>query len=178
MIREPTFFESSKAFKIARYLAHFVGLACLSAFVWITIVLVRSSSLWEFLPVELLFLVVYSGIYIYLLYKNPVLKLSAEGITVRRFFRSRFYAWKALCQAGILWRCESKGGVSHYFNDFVLILPGGSPRTFRDNTFLLRNRWKIVHLPMDPEIRDYVTAHYGPLDFDFTDGKSGDPRKS
>lgn len=95
------------------------------------------------------------------LYTAPAVTLGEEGIAVRFWFRKRFYPWKEICQAGYLW---SRGNIG-YYSELVLLLPGGSPRRNRDKTFRLRNLGKIVRLPMDPEIVEYILAHYGLLDF-------------
>lgn len=99
---------------------------------------------------------------------NPKITLTEEGILVNRFFWKKLYPWNQIAQAGILWRM----GKGIWYNDFVLLLQGGSRRGYKDKTFLLRNIGKLIHMdPSDP-VQTYVRKHYGPLDFDLSDGRS------
>lgn len=93
--------------------------------------------------------------------------LSEDGVLIRCLFIPRFWSWAQISQAGILWRMKRYGR----YNDFVLLLHNGSPRRYRDMTFVLRNQFKLIHLPATAEARDYVVRHYGPLDFDLSDGQ-------
>lgn len=81
------------------------------------------------------------------------------------------FQWNQVVQVEILYRpwLYRRGDDENYFD---ILLPGGSPRRYRDKTFPYRNIGKLVQLPNTPEIRDYVIRHYGPLDFDLTDGQS------
>lgn len=97
-------------------------------------------------------------------YQTASGELTPEGIYVRHFFRRRFYAWSQIQQAGILYRSGRGGG--HY--DIILVKPGGSPRKPGTLTglFLLRNLFRLIHLPDDQELIDYIAAHLGPLAYD------------
>lgn len=97
----------------------------------------------------------------------PALSLTEEGVHVRVLFVKRFWNWNDISQAGILWRRKKYG----YYNDFVLLRKGGSPRRYRDKTFVLRNQFKLIHLPVTEGVRRFVNRHYGPLDFDLFDGR-------
>lgn len=94
-------------------------------------------------------------------------ELTAEGIYVRVFLLRRFYPWDSIRQAGVLWRM----GRGMHYNELVLLKPGGSPRKYRDRLFVLRNRFRLIHLGDSPALREYVIRHYGPLDFDLSDGR-------
>ena len=97
-------------------------------------------------------------------YQTASGELTEEGVYVRHYFVRRFYAWSEIRQAGILYR-TSKGG--EYYG-IILVKPGGSPRKPGDLTglFLLRNLFRLIHIPDEPEFIDYVTAHLGPLAYD------------
>ena len=94
--------------------------------------------------------------------------MSDEGIYIRVLLNTKFLRWRDISQAGILWRTRKYG----YYNDFVLLKPGGSVRRYGDKSFALRNVFRLIHLPATQEVRDFVTRHYGPLDFDLSDGKA------
>lgn len=99
----------------------------------------------------------------------PRVDLSEKGIRVRVLLYSRSYTWKEIRQAGILYR----RGRNCWYNQLVLLPPGGSPRKYKDKLFVLRNYFVLIKLPLyTEEIRSYVCCHYGPLDFDLSDGKS------
>ena len=52
--------------------------------------------------------------------------------------------------------------------EIILVKSGGSPRKPGDLTdlFFLRNLFRLIHIPDEPELIDYVTAHLGPLAYD------------
>lgn len=97
--------------------------------------------------------------------------LTESGIKRKGLFKSKFIPWQDIQQAGVLWQSYNKG----HWNDFVLLRKGGSPRKFRDKTFLMRNefylRHDLIHLPYKPEVLDFVKKYYGLLDFDLANGK-------
>ena len=97
-------------------------------------------------------------------YQTAAGELTEEGVYVRHFFLRRFYPWSDILQAGILYR-RGKGGGDY---DIILVKPGGSPRKPGDlnGLFLMRNIFRLIHIPDDPELIDYVTAHFGPLAYD------------
>ena len=94
-------------------------------------------------------------------------EMTPEGVYVRVFIRRRFYPWSSIRQAGILWRL----GRYCRYNEIVLLKQNGSRRGYRDGGFLARNFFKIIHLPHSEAARAYIVAHYGPLDFDLSDGR-------
>ena len=98
----------------------------------------------------------------------PKVDLSEEGIRVRVLLFSRSYTWKEIRQVGILYR----RGRNCWYNQLVLLPPGGSPRKYKDKLFVLRNYFTLIKLPFyTEEIRAYICRYYGPLDFDLADGK-------
>lgn len=106
-------------------------------------------------------------------WNNPRIWLGEEGVCVKFLLRKHTFRWNQVVQAGILYRPNLHRKSFHADGDyFYILLPGGSPRRYRDKTFPYRNIGKLVQLPNTPEIRDYVIRHYGPLDFDLTDGQS------
>lgn len=88
-------------------------------------------------------------------------ELTNEGVYVRLFLLRRFYPWDSIRQAGVLWRM----GRGMHYNDLVL-LPNGTPKLPGMRFPQRTNRRKVVYLPAAPEIRAYIIAHYGLLDFD------------
>ena len=97
-------------------------------------------------------------------YQSASGELTPEGVYVRHYFVRRFYAWSEIRQAGILFR-RGKGGGNY---DIILVKSGGSPRKPGDLTglFFQRNLFRLIHIPDEPELIDYVTAHLGPLAYD------------
>ena len=81
--------------------------------------------------------------------------------------QSRGVILLAIRQAGILWRL----GRSCRYNEIILLKQNGSRRGYRDGGFLARNLFKIIHIPYSEAARAYIVAHYGPLDFDLSDGR-------
>ena len=96
-------------------------------------------------------------------YQSAPGELTEEGVYVRHFLIRRFYPWSRIIQAGIL-RRNTKGMPQ----EIILVKSGGSPRKPGDLTglFLLRNLFRLIHIPDEPELIDYVTAHLGPLAYD------------
>ena len=94
-------------------------------------------------------------------------ELTEEGVYVRVLLNRRFYPWASIRQAGILY-CMGRGT---RYNSLVLLKPGGSPRRYRDGLFAYRNAFHLIFLGGSPAIREYVIRHYGPLDFDLSDGR-------
>lgn len=98
----------------------------------------------------------------------PVVELTEEGIAFRILLRRRCFLWKDILQAGILWR----RGKNSMYNELVLVIPGGSCRRYKDKWFLLRNPFTAIKMAYyNEEVRQYVIRHYGPLDFNLSDGQ-------
>lgn len=98
----------------------------------------------------------------------PKIVMTGQGVTVHKLGRKRFYAWTDIQQAGILYR--QPGG--RKYNELVLLKPGGSKRGFRDKSFDRRNFGRIIYIEVTDGIRRFVVKHYGPLDFDLSDGRA------
>ena len=96
-------------------------------------------------------------------YQSAPGELTEEGVYVRHFLIRRFYPWSDIIQAGIL-RRNTKGMPQ----EIILVKPGGSPRKpgEHDTLFLLRNLFRLIHIPDETEFIDFVTAHLGPLAYD------------
>lgn len=95
-------------------------------------------------------------------YENPTGTLTEEGVYVRHFIVKRFYRWSEIRQMGIL----ARNGRKTYY-EIILVKPGASVRTGAgDQTFLWRNLFRLIHIPYDPGTLHYITACYGPWDFD------------
>lgn len=92
----------------------------------------------------------------------PWVSFSEDAVSVMILFKTRQYRWKDICQVGVL-RLYREGNA---YPNFVILLPGGSRRKYKDKSFQLRNMTKLISIPYTPAIRMYVNSHYGPLDFD------------
>ena len=103
----------------------------------------------------------------------PYAVLEEAGVTYRFLFRTGFLPWKDFLQAGIcLFENKKAGGVVIKSYKLGLLLPGGTPKRPGLRFPQRVNRLKVVYLPDTPQIRDFVIAHYGLLDFD----ESADPK--
>ena len=100
-------------------------------------------------------------------YSVPFVWLSADGIYVRALFRKRYYPWDSIKQAGILY-CMGRG---MWYNEIALLKANGSPRRYKDKTFLLRNIGRKIRVSYSEDAKNYIIRHYGPLDFDLSDGR-------
>lgn len=89
-------------------------------------------------------------------YQSAPGELTEEGVYVRHFLIRRFYPWSRIIQAGILRR--NTKGMPH---EIILVKPGE-----HDTLFLLRNLFRLIHIPDETELIDFVTAHLGPLAYD------------
>lgn len=100
-------------------------------------------------------------------YQSAPGELTAEGVYVRHFFIRRFYPWSEILQAGIL---AQRGRNDHC--EIILVKPGGSPRRPGDHPtlFLMRNLFRLIHIPADEETAAYVVARFGPLAYDQSKG--------
>lgn len=128
------------------------------------------ASVWDLVFVVLM-LGLFVGLWLHMLTETAPGELTKEGVYIRPFLIRRFYPWASIRQAGVLWRM----GRGVCYNELVLLKPGGSLRRYRDWSFSLRNGFHLIRLGDNPAIRDYVIRHYGPLDFDLSDGR---PEKS
>lgn len=103
----------------------------------------------------------------------PDAVLSDAGVLYRFLFRRHFLPWQEFIQAGIcLFENKKAGGVVIKSYKLGLLLPNGIPKRPGLRFPQRVNRMNVVYLPDTPEIRDFVIAHYGLLDFD----ESADPR--
>ena len=103
----------------------------------------------------------------------PYAALNEAGVAYRFVFQRRFLPWQEFIQAGIcLFENKKAGGVVIKSYKLGLLLPSGTPKRPGLRFPQRVNRMKVVYLPDTPEIRDFVIAHYGLLDFD----EQADPR--
>lgn len=103
----------------------------------------------------------------------PYVSMSEAGVTYRFLLRRRFLLWKEIRQAGIcLFETKKPGGIVHNSYKLGLLLPNGFPKEPGQRISYYKNMGRIIYLPDTREIRDYIIAHYGLLDFD----ESADPR--
>lgn len=103
----------------------------------------------------------------------PYVAMSEAGVAYRFFLRRRFLPWPEFRQAGIcLFENKKATGIVHKSYRLGLLLPGGVPKTLGRRISYYKNMGRIIYLPDTREIRAFVIAHYGLLDFD----ESADPR--
>lgn len=94
----------------------------------------------------------------------PYVVLDREGVTVR-FFRKQYFPWRSIQQTGRYHRNRKDYAASCY--SLALVLPGGSgKRAGVDKTFLDRNLTHVIALPNDRNIRLFIVARYGKLNYD------------
>ncbi len=91
----------------------------------------------------------------------PYLVLSCEGVMVRFLFRKRHYRWSEIMEAGRYWR-NKKAPAKENFS-LVLVCPLG--------------KGKRIQLPNEREIRLFILAHYGYLNYDNYKGISSYEKK-
>ena len=122
--------------------------------------------------------VLYAILWLYIMvvafHSMAAVTLSDDGVSVRVFVRTKHYSWDEIVQAGVLWRARQ---YSHY-NDLVLLPKTGAPGDHRKTAFMFKNKFHLIHLPYTPDALTYVLSHYGPLDFDHSDGQGLKKTKS
>lgn len=159
--------------KIRDRIARFIALAMFSFFSFIAILL-TIAMITEHLPSEgwailLLLEFFWFSVAYGMLVTCPCVEMTPEGISVRVLFRTRHYEWGEIQQAGILYRM----GRGMHYNQLVLVTAKGSPRKYKDKWFLLRNPFTLIPITVQlTHTAEYVRKHYGPLDFDLSDGRS------
>lgn len=123
----------------------------------IVLVIIDSEEIW--------LLLVFASVYLPLLWvasatAAPYVELSPEGITYRYFFKKQEVSWDALVQVCFFLKIKLPG--------YSLILPGGVPykKGQRYDLFDLRNPFRHIHLPNDPEIGEMIRTYYGEPDYD------------
>ena len=94
-------------------------------------------------------------------FSRPYVVLDQSGVIYRLLFRKKFYRWGEVAQVGIRNTKATKVPVEYLF-PIVIVLPG----PFKH--LLMRGLFQSLLIPNQPEIRKFVTIHYGPLDFDDT----------
>lgn len=130
-------------------------------------------GLWMLLEGELigLLILLYALFWLYMMsvafYSMAGVTLSNDGVYVRVFIKRKHYSWNEIVQAGVLWRKIKY----RYYNELVLLPKAGVPGNPRDKLFMFRNQFHLIHIPYTPDTISFVLFHYGPLDFDFSDGK-------
>ena len=104
---------------------------------------------------------------------QPHVVLNDAGVAVRFVVIRRFFTWAELQQAGIcLFEIKKACGIVHKVYKMGLLLPNGVPKRPGQRISYHKNMGRIVYLPDTQQIRDFVIAYYGLLDFD----ESVDPR--
>ena len=130
--------------------------------------MIQSGVLSEGILLVLLLSSFWSAVIYFLLMQQPYVELTETGVAMRIVFKKKFYSWDEILQAGILWRM----GRGTWYNQIVLVPPNGSRRRYQDNAFILRNFGKLIFFEKTEEARNFIIRHYGPLDFDLSDGCS------
>lgn len=97
----------------------------------------------------------------------PHITLTEEGVCVRRLVHVRVYRWTEIQQVGIyetLVKKLTEVTIRNY--RFALVLPGGICKEEGMPFEPDQDRRYFLQLPVSPEFRAFIEAHYGPLDFD------------
>ena len=126
----------------------------------------QNGKIWEGLLLGLLIAFVINASSVMMLVSIPKVILTDEGVITKAVFKTRFYSWEVIKQAGIIYRTGKA-----ICNIMVLVPPKGSRRHYKDKTFFIRNIGKAVCFQVTDENREYVIQHYGPLDFNLSDGR-------
>ena len=159
-------FNQSAVFKVAKWILIVLLLVVLGGGCLV-------GGIWALLDGEFMGLVlVFDGVLLIWLtivafYSMAAITFSDEGIAIRVFVRTRHYSWDEIIQAGVLWRRKKYG----YYNDFVLLPKSGRMCDPHKYSFVLRNLFQLIHLPYTPDTVSCVLSHYGPLDFDYSNGQ-------
>ena len=96
-------------------------------------------------------------------FSRPCVVLDRNGVTCRCLLRKKFYLWNDILQVGIRNTKATSVPVEYKFA-LVIVIPGPFKHP------LLRDAFQSLLIPNQPEIREFVAACYGPLDFNDTDG--------
>ncbi len=91
----------------------------------------------------------------------PYVVLRHEGVMVRFLFRKRHYRWSEIMEAGRYWRNRKSPAKENF--SLVLVCPLG--------------KGKKIQLPNEREIRLFILAHYGHLNYDNYKGISSYEKK-
>lgn len=137
----------------------------------VTIIAILAGKGAEFFPVIAMLFVFYlfgGTLFSQGLQQLPVVALDETGVKERILFKAHTYQWDEIKQAGILWRL----GKGTFYNQIVLLKPGGSRRRYKDKTFVPRNDGYLIQIPYSELARNYIVKYYGPLDFDLSNGRS------
>lgn len=91
----------------------------------------------------------------------PYVVLSSEGVLVRFMFRKRHYRWSEIMRFGRYWRNKKSPAKENF--SLILRCPIG--------------KGKNIQLPNERDIRLFIVAHYGSLNFDDYKGISSYEKK-
>ena len=92
---------------------------------------------------------------------RPYVVLDSNGVTYRLPFRKKFCPWNEIGQVGIRNTKATRVPVEYLFS-IVIVLPGASKHKW------MRDLLQTLVIPNRPEIRRFLDACHGPLDFDDT----------
>ena len=96
---------------------------------------------------------------------RPYAVLDQKGITYRLLVREKFCRWDEVMKVGIRNTKATKVPMEYLFA-IVIVLPGPFKHAW------MRDLFQSLVLPNRPEIRAFLDACYGPLDFDDADSLS------
>ena len=118
-----------------------------------------------------LFFLLWAFVWLYFMasafYPMASVTISETGVSVCVFVKTKQYGWNEIQQAGVIWR---RMKYSHV-NELILLPKTGIPGNPQDKFYMLQNQFHLIYLPCTPEVVSFVCSHYGPLDFDYSDGK-------
>lgn len=116
-------------------------------------------------------LVLYAILWLYIMvvafHSMAAVTLSDEGVAIRVFVRTKHYSWDEIVQAGVLWSARQY----RHYNELVLLPETGVVCDHHKKMFVFKNQFQLIHLPYTPDTVSYVLSHYGPLDFDYSNGQ-------
>ena len=99
------------------------------------------------------------------LLSRPYVVMDGRGVTHRFLFRKAFHSWDEILQVGIRNTKATKVPFEYLF-PVVIVFP---VKQKWQNCRLIQDIFYSVLMPNRPEIRKFIAAYYGALDFDDTD---------
>lgn len=91
----------------------------------------------------------------------PTVTFDEEGVTFQVAVYRKFFPWDQIPSAGLL-RIKNKTG---NYPALVVVKPGGKPWAGDPGALRFHNPGKLLFLPYDDQVVQYLEEHYGELDF-------------
>lgn len=93
--------------------------------------------------------------------RSAAIELTPKGVCFRPFFVEHFCPWEKIKLVGVV----SKQTLMEDYQEITLLLPGGFGPGEDSALYQIRNVGRLLYMPYTKATRDYVTEHYGKMDF-------------